>query len=245
MNELAGLQAFRDRFITGYLIKESIAEFLPVIGAFLPASQRTQTAEGQSVWRTYVATEGGAMHARCLAQREADPNAVPTPEQARVIVRPWLDPAHAAPVLSGPRIARYWFTLPHADADKGAMLRFFIAAAAEEPVFHEVVRGIVIGLLLAREPLCDELIVWTAGALTGKRPAAPPGRSKNTMRDRSIFVAVLVLRELGLRPTLDDGKDRELSGCGIVAGVLDLSYNAVATVWTDQRRNLKAAGLLA
>ena len=140
MNELAGLQAFRERYLQGQVIEEQVTELLPVMASFQPASQRTQTAQSRSAWRAYVATEGGAMHARCLAQREADPNAVPTPEQARVIVRPWLDPAHAAPVLSGPRIARYWLTLPHADADKGAMLRFFIAAAAEEPLFHEVAR---------------------------------------------------------------------------------------------------------
>ena len=88
MNDLAGLQAFRDRFITGYLIEEGIAELLPVMASFLPASERTRTAQSRAAWRVYVATEAGALHAACLARRDAEPDAVVTRDEARTIVGP-------------------------------------------------------------------------------------------------------------------------------------------------------------
>ena len=201
MDDLAGAQAFRDRFLKGHVIDEHVAKFGPLVVSFLPASQRTTTAERRAVWGVYVATEAGAMHAHCLAQREANPDAVIPPEHARVIVRPLLDPKPAEPLLSGQRLAQYWFTLEEADADKWAMLRFFILAAATQPVFYEAVTLISSARLLTGQSLGDVVQSRIDSVLTGTKPAAPPGRPKNTMRDRSVFVAVLVLDDLGLRPT--------------------------------------------
>ena len=222
---------------------------VPLIASFLPASQRTQTAKSRTAWQAYVATEAGAMHDRCLAQREAHPDTVITPEEALIIVRPLLDPACSLfPVISGPRLARFWLSLQEGDAAKEDILQFFIAAASGEPAFHEAVSAIVIGHMRSRQPLGDDLIRWTASALTGAKPAGPSGRPKETTRDRNIFAAVLVLQHLGLSPTKAPTRavasDKERSGCGIVADVLGLSPTAVATVWTDRRHQLRDAGLL-
>ena len=104
---------------------------VPLVASFLPASQRTQTAKSRTAWQAYVATEAGAMHDRCLAQREAHPDTVITPEEALIIVRPLLDPACSLfPVISGPRLARFWRSLQEGDAAKEDILQFFIAAAS-------------------------------------------------------------------------------------------------------------------
>ncbi|MCY3887045.1 MAG: hypothetical protein OXG19_05000 [Chloroflexi bacterium] len=242
MDEAAGLQAFRERFLQGAVFEEHILEFLPLIASFLPASQRTQTNESRAAWRAYVATEAGAVHAQCLARREADPDAVITLEEARIIVGPLLDPTRTAPRLSGQRLAQFWAMLPPTDPDKLEMLAFFLALAARHPAFYEAVRLIASDQLKTGEPLDGVLRSWIGGALQGKKPKGPRGRPKETERDLRIFAAVLVLQHLGFSPTLDDGKDRTPSGCGIVADVLVLSYNAVATVWTDQRGRLRDIG---
>ena len=173
MDDLVGAQTLRDRFLKGHVIDEQVAEFGPLVVSFLPASQRTSTVERRAVWRAYLATEGGGMHAHCLAQRAANPNAVIPPEHARVIVRPLLDPKPAEPLLSGQRLAQYWFTLEEADADKGAMLRFFILAAATQPVFHEAVKLISSARLLTGQSLGDVVQSRIDSVLTGTKPAAP------------------------------------------------------------------------
>ena len=245
MDDLPGLQVFRDRFLKGQVIDEVVTEFLPLLASFLPTSQRTQTAQSRAAWRAYVATEAGALHARWLERRDADPDTAVTPEDARVIVRPLLDPARTAPVLSGPRIARHWLTLQEADSDKREMLRSFIPAAAMHPAFHEAVTLIAMDELLAGDPLSPELRVWIASVLEGKKPAGRSGRPKNTKRDSHIFAALLVLQHLGLNPTVNETRDRKESGCSIVAAELCLSYEAIATVWGHQRRNLRDASPLA
>ncbi len=212
---------------------------MPAIGPYRDCqsveSQRTQTAKIQAALWAYVATGAGAMHARCLAQRKAHPDTAITSEQAQAIVRPLLDPARTAPPVAGQRHARFWLSLEDGDAAKEDMLRSLIATAAVAPVFHEAVRLIAIDQLRTGKPLHHDLRLWIADALAGKKPAGRGGRPTNMNRDAHIVMAVYVLQDLGLIPTKADGSDRERSGCGIVGEVLELPYNAVASVWTGKR----------
>ena len=192
MAELTGARSWFDHY--GKEVSDEILrEFVPMLAPFLSASPQTQTAKIQAAWRTYVATEGGAMHARCLARREAHPDTAITSEQAQGIVRPLLDPARTAPPLAGQRLARFWLSLQDGDAAKGDMLLCLIATAAVAPVFHEAVRLIAMDQLRTGKPLDHGLRLWIADALPGKKPAGRGGRPMNMKRDAHIVMAVYVL----------------------------------------------------
>ena len=147
-------------------------------------------------------------------------------------------------MLAGERIARFWATLPATDPDIPNMLRYCLAAAATQPAFYEAVIRIASAQGQRGEPLPDDLRSRIVGMLEGETPRLPRGRPKKRERDVRIFAALFVLQHLGLSPTLDEGRDRRFSGCGIVGGVLDLKYNAIASVFGNRRRDLRAHGLL-
>ena len=238
MDERVGFRIFHERF-TRYLENHPNEVWMALAPFYLPLSLLEETVKVPSPWRTYIATEAGAMHARCLAERDANPDAVITPEQAQVIVRPLIDLARAAPVGGlEERIAQYWITHEQGSAEGLTVLRFFIAVARRNAVFYRAVNSIARHRLRSGEPLGAELCWWLSSVLEGKRPAGVSGRPKEMLRDRYIFVALLVLQHLGLTPATADGPARDRSGCGIVADGLDLSYAAVATVWRSQRREL-------
>ena len=235
----SGFEVFRARF-EAEQIHEMVEEFLPLMASFISNQQRTSTARGRAAWRAYIETESGGLHRHCLERLARDSSATITLKEATAIVRPWLEPARAEPILTGDRIARHWFDLPETDAGRWEELRFFIAASRTSPIFWKTVELIAERRLRTGQPLGDNLSLWLADMLVGKarRPSGKVGRPKNTHRDLRVFAALLVLQQLGLSVTLGDGGDRKSSGCGVVAEILDLSYNAVATVWTDTRSKL-------
>ena len=214
-----------------------VEEFLPLFASFMPNPQRTSSARGRAAWQAYVKTESGELHAFCLERLERDPDATITLEEAAAIVRPWLDPVHAEPIFTGNRIAHHWFNLPEMDAGAWKELQFFIATSKTSPISWTAVELIAERRLRTDQPLGDDLRLWLADMLAGKarRPPSKSGRPKKTIRNVRICAALLVLQQLGLSVTLDDGTDRKSSGCGVVADILNLSHNAVATVWTDAR----------
>ena len=177
------MQALHKRFLQGDLLDERIMEVLPVGIAFLPASQRAQTAESRAAWAAYIATKAGATHAKWRARRDADPSAVVTREDGKVIVQPLLDPARAEPWLSGPRLARHWAGLSNGDPDKWEELRFFITAAPQHPAFHEAVRLIAIDQSRPGGPLSADACSQASAYWKPCNPrvlGVPPGKESAT-----------------------------------------------------------------
>ena len=234
-----GFELFRVRFMDE-LAHEMVEEFLPLVASFVPDPKRTARESRAAAWQAYVETESGALHAYYLERLVRDPDTTIKLEDAAAIVRPWLDPEHAHPMYTGNRIAHHWFYLREIDGGAWEELRFFIAASETSPIFWEAVKLIAERLLMINRPLGDDLLLWHGDMQSGKakKPLGKGGRPKNTPRNRCIFAALLVLQQLGLSVTLDAGKDRSPSGCGVVADILHLSYDAVATVWTDARSKL-------
>ena len=243
MNVREGLATLQLRYVEAHHWLAQCQEFFPLWLSFLPAAERTGTPRLQGIWDAYVATEAGAVHDQVLARLDADPAAVVTPDEARTIVRPLLDEARTVSPLSAEPLASFWLALPARAAVKWELLRVFIAVAAVDYGFHKALRLIVKHYFRAREPLHPDLVSWVDGVLAGKRPKPPRGRPKhmNIERDHRIHMALLVLQDLGVPPTVNESGDRSRSGCGIVARLVGLSYNGVARVWTDQRAILNEA----
>ena len=236
-----GFELFRVRFMDE-LAHEVVEEFLPLVASFVPGPQRTARESGAAAWQAYVETESGALHACYLEHLVRDPGTIIKLEDAAAIVRPWLDPERTNPMYTSNRIAHHWFYLREIDGGAWEELRVFIAASKTSPIFWEAVKLIAERLLMIKHPLGDDLLLWYGDMQSGKtkKPLGKGGRPKNTSRNMHIFAALLVLQQLGLSVTLDAGKDRSPSGCGVVADILHLSYDAVATVWTDARSKLYA-----
>ena len=241
MDERAGLRIFNERF-RRYLDDHPKAVTMPMAPHYLPLWLLEDAAKFPSPWLTYLETESGAMQARWLAERDANPNAVVPSEDARVIVRPLLDLARAAPVGGlEVQIAQYWITHEEGSAEKWVVLRFLIAAASRDAVFYRAVKAIAKHLLQSGEPLGTDLRLWLVSVLDGKKPAGMSGHPKKTLRDRYICLAIHVLKRLGLTVMTSEGEARERSACGIVADELVFSYEAIGTVWLKHQRSLGQA----
>lgn len=61
----------------------------------------------------------------------------------------------------------------------------------------------------------------------------------NHSRDYRICVGIRVLEFVEVKPTAGPDKLKENTGCGIVADVLNLSYDAVATIWDQRNHHMK------
>lgn len=144
MDERTELQVLRDHFLQAAKFDEHSAVFLPFIMSLDPTSERTRTVENQAAWHVYVETKGGVIHAQWLARREADPDAVVTPEDALAIIRPLVDRTRVAPVPLAQEIASHWLSLADTDADKRTLLRLYIAKALEQPDLHDALTEIAV-----------------------------------------------------------------------------------------------------
>lgn len=185
------------------------------------------------------------MQLRILSQRKHDPCFRPTTEQAKIVVRPMLDPAEFNETPSrGPVYMRHWFAPEPAGYGRSTeAFRQFIDNGSRKPDYWEAVSLIAARLLREGEPLEEDLRLWLAEVMEGirKQPKRKPGKRSyaNVGRDLHIRAAIIVLKKFGLNPTRNAASASRTSACDVVAEVLAefkqaLSYQAIARVWNDR-----------
>ena len=99
----------------------------------------------------------------------------------------------------------------------------------------EGVKQLLKTLRLQNQPLPIALILWALDAADGTRKAPNRRRGRdetqNRFRNKSIVTAIWMLQSGGLPATSNTGN----SACHVVAERLNLSYEAVCTVWQNNR----------
>ena len=151
------------------------------------------------------------------------------------LVREWLDGwlnREASPVDI---LTRAWFygeAKPGSGWTRDKELSEWIAATKTHWHAWEGVRRLLKTLRENNRPIPVALLVWALDVATGTRrpPTQKRGRNgrRNVFRNRSIVTAIAALRGLGI-PATSNTPGR--SACHMVADRMNLSYEAIRTVW--------------
>ena len=212
----------------------------------LLALDRRRDIENDPVWGAWAKSDAGVTYLRILEQCEHDSDVQVTFEEAKTIIYPMLDPVGFNETPSrGPVYMRHWFgPRPLYYGRSVEALRLFIELSEKEHDYWEALCLITARLLRENDPLDDDLRLWLADVMDGKRkpPKRKPGKRPyaNVGRDIHIRTAITILEGLGLQPTRNVESTRRESACDVVAAVLaehghSLSYQAIATIWTDAK----------
>lgn len=218
----------------------------PTMCALLAPSRR-ESVESDDAWREWSASESGSTQLRILEERRQDPGVRLTVEEAKIIVRPMLDPAGFNETRSrGPVYARQWFApSPMGYGCSAEGLRRIIHNANRNPDYWEAASLVAARLLREDAPLGEGLRLWLAEIMEGARkpPKRKPGKRPyvNVGRDLHVRAAITVLSGLGMQPIRNAASATRISGCDVVVEVLiefkqALSYQAIAKIWNDRVR---------
>lgn len=165
----------------------------------------------------------------------------PTFEDAQRIVRELLADADMSEIQPrGNNIGRSWTAIRRDFGEHRAeeALRNWIPASERDIDYWDALHVLAAELLRNGERLPDALANWLAEVLEGKRrrPKQKPGRRwyANGARDSWTGYAIGILWTLGIRPTRNQASPAQ-SGCDVLANHLNLSYEAVASIWAKQR----------
>lgn len=125
------------------------------------------------------------------------------------------------------------------------MYPHFINIAEEDPHVWELLLA-----ALARQrrdrptaSIDRPLLDWALDIAQGKREQ-PQRRGRQAItnfgRNGMIVLTVDTIRSMGHRPATSNKPEPESSACGLVAKRLNLSYEAVRTIWQDERHRTVA-----
>ena len=174
--------------------------------------------------------------------RERNPGAErPTFEDAKRIVHELLADVDLSEIQPrGKNIGLSWSLIRDKFGQDRAdeALRNWIPASENDFDYWIALHIVATERLRSREPLPDALANWLADVLEGKRtkPRRKPGKNWYAHHGRDLWIgyAVSMLWILGMSPTRNEASLPE-SACDVVGEHLSLSYEAVVSVWTNQR----------
>ena len=117
-------------------------------------------------------------------------------------------------------------------------LKNWIPASERDIDYWDALHVVAAELLRNREVLPNTLADWVADVLEGARtkPKQKPGKRRyaNGARDSWTGYAIDILWTLDFAPTRNQASPAR-SGCDVLAEHLNLSYEAVASIWRRQR----------
>ena len=130
----------------------------------LVASSRSESVQNDDTWREWSASESGLTQLRVLEERRHNPGVRVTVEEAKLIVRPMLDPAGFKETRSrGPVYMRQWFaSRPMGYGQSAERLRGIVDNANRDPDYWEAASLIAARLLREGAPLGEGLRLWLA-----------------------------------------------------------------------------------
>ena len=146
----------------------------------------------------------------------------------------WLN--HKASLIE--ILAWAWFygeAEPNSDWTREKELSEWIDASKTYRHAWEGVKYLLTTLRKSNQPLPVELMSWALDVADGTRK--PPHRKRgrdgrqNSLRNKSIMTAIWLLQSGGLPATSSTGT----SACHVVAERLNLTYEAIRTVWQNNK----------
>jgi len=150
----------------------------------------------------------------------------------------WLDGWLTRPASLADQLTWAWLygeATPDSGWTRDQELEEWIEAATKEHRAWDGVKRLLRYLREHDEPVPVRLLLWSLDVADGTRkpPNRPRGRdaTQNSLRNRSIVMAIAMLRSGGLPATSNTGT----SACHVVAKKLHLSYEAVRTVWQQNK----------